>query len=248
MNRQQFFQWMDDPASLNLASEADLHQLAGAYPYFQTARLLHLMNLRFLNDYRFEQELRQVSAFAADRTRLRDWIGKLDDQSQAAGRPGIKDELLQPFSGHKEVDIQLKKLEEQIKASLHEIELKKSKLKELIDEKKAIVGENGPVTDELPDQDKEFALRPLPKDELLEEFIRQQQYQSQSRVTFYNPEDSAKRSIEENDGVLSETLARLVAAQGKKEKAIKIYQQLMLKNPQKSSYFAAQIEKLRKEL
>jgi len=39
----------------------------------------------------------------------------------------------------------------------------------------------------------------------------------------------------------------LIAAQGKKDKAIKIYQQLMLKNPQKSSYFAAQIEKLKKE-
>jgi len=248
MNRQQFFQWMDDPASLNSASEADLQQLAGEYPYFQTARLLHLMNLRLLNDYRFEQELRQVAAFAADRTRLRDWLGKLDDQAQAAGKTGIKDGLLEPFSGHTEVDIHLKKLEEQIKASLNEIELKKSKLKELIEEKKAIVGERGPITEELPDQDKEFALRPLPKDELLEEFIRQQQNQSQNRVTFYNPEDSAKRSIEENDGILSETLARLVAAQGKKEKAIKIYQQLMLKNPQKSSYFAAQIEKLKKEL
>lgn len=90
-------------------------------------------------------------------------------------------------------------------------------------------------------------MRPLPKDELLEEFIRQAGNQGFKRASFYNPEDSARRSIEENEGIVSETLARLVAAQGKKDKAIEIYQKLMLKNPQKSGYFAAQIEKLRKE-
>jgi len=247
MNRQQFFNWMNDPASLNSDSITDLQQLAIDYPYFQTARLLHLMNLKLLRHYRYEQELRQVAAFAADRARLRDWLINLDEYENAGSKQPGKEETLHQAAVKVQVEAQLKNLEEQIKASLEEIELKKRQLNELMEEKKAIVGETDLQPGDLPVTKKIFSMRPLPKDDLLEEFIRQKQNQPQNRITFYNPEESAKRSIEENEGVLSETLARLIAAQGKKEKAIKIYQKLMLINPQKSSYFAAQIEKLRKE-
>jgi hypothetical protein len=247
MNRQQFFQWINDPASLNSESVSDLQQLTVDYPYFQTARALHLMNLKLLQDYRFEQGLRQVAAYSADRARLRDWLGFLDEHETAGSKPVKKDELLHLSPVNSQVDDHVKKLEEQIKASLNEIELNKSRLRELIEEKKAIVGDADVQGEDQPGKRKDLAMRPLPKDELLEEFIRQNQNKTQERVTFYSPEESARRSIEENEGILSETLARLVAAQGKKDKAIKIYQQLMLINPQKSSYFAAQIEKLRKE-
>jgi hypothetical protein len=238
---------MNDPASLDAESLPDLQQLALEYPYFQTARLLNLMNLKRLQDYRFDQELRRVAAFTADRKRLREWLGVLEEPENLTATQAKKDEPAVPSHEQAGMDDHLKMLEEQIKASLSEIELKKSRLKELIDEKKAIIGETEHPADDSQEKDRSFPFRPLPKDELLEEFLLQKQNQPDDRVTFFSPEESARRSIEENDGILSETLARLIAAQGKKEKAIKIYQQLMLKNPQKSSYFAAQIEKLRKE-
>jgi flagellar motility protein MotE (MotC chaperone) len=246
MNRQQFINWMNDPASLDADSVSDLHALTIDYPYFQAARLLYLLNLKQVQDYRFDPELRRVAAFSADRARLRDWL-VFTDNNVSAGKALRKDELMQQPALKAETDAHLKTLEEKIKESLDEIEAKKNRLRELIEEKKAILGDFDDKTEDLGDQNRKFSLRPLPKDELLEEFIRQKQNQPQNRVTFYSPEESARRSIEENDGILSETLARLMAAQGKKDKAIKIYQKLMLKNPQKSSYFAAQIEKLRKE-
>jgi len=243
MNRQQFFDWMDDPASLNAESIDDLMQLVQDYPYFQSARLLHLINLKIIQDYRYEPALRQVAAYAADRARLKDWIGVLEEAERKGNKPAMP---LAPASSGK-TDDHLKSLEEQIKDSLNEIEMKKSQLRELIEEKKAILGDPDHHLSELQDAQKGFTLRPLPKDEFLEEFIRQNKNQQSNRAGFFNPEESARRSIEENDGILSETLARLIAAQGKKDKAIEIYQKLILKNPQKSSYFAAQIEKLRKE-
>lgn len=55
----------------------------------------------------------------------------------------------------------------------------------------------------------------------------------------------AERSVAENKDVLSETLAKLYAQQGHREKAIIMYQRLSLAFPEKSAYFAAEIEKLK---
>jgi hypothetical protein len=54
-------------------------------------------------------------------------------------------------------------------------------------------------------------------------------------------EAEAKKSVTKSDLIISESLADLLAAQGHHEEAKKMYAQLMMKYPQKSSYFAAKI-------
>ena len=56
---------------------------------------------------------------------------------------------------------------------------------------------------------------------------------------------SAIRSITENEEIATETLAEILQAQGFKDKAIEMYQRLMLVFPEKSSYFASKIENLK---
>ncbi|MDC0230836.1 hypothetical protein OAK19_02630 [Aureispira] len=51
-------------------------------------------------------------------------------------------------------------------------------------------------------------------------------------------------STDENEDIASETLADLLAFQGQKDKAIKMYRTLSLKFPKKSRYFAEKIEEL----
>ncbi|NJN34872.1 MAG: hypothetical protein HC817_12090 [Saprospiraceae bacterium] len=58
--------------------------------------------------------------------------------------------------------------------------------------------------------------------------------------------DLAKNSLVKHDDMVSETLADMLAAQGNDEKAIEMYDRLSLIFPEKSNYFAAKIEKLRK--
>ncbi len=55
----------------------------------------------------------------------------------------------------------------------------------------------------------------------------------------------AQKSIVKNNGLASETLAKLLELQGKKVEAIEMYKQLSLQFPEKSAIFALRIEHLR---
>lgn len=65
---------------------------------------------------------------------------------------------------------------------------------------------------------------------------------------FYSPVNMAKQSVTDNDFFVTETLAKIYIKQGNLTKAIKVYQNLSLKNPEKNTFFAAQIKILKEQL
>lgn len=62
---------------------------------------------------------------------------------------------------------------------------------------------------------------------------------------FFTPNVDAKQSLLENEHLVTETLAKIYALQGNNSKAIRAYEILSLKFPQKSVYFTTLIEKLK---
>jgi len=81
---------------------------------------------------------------------------------------------------------------------------------------------------------------------LIEKFIKEKPSITQNSKPVNEKDDLSKESTKMRDDVVSESLAKIFARQGKTEKAIDIYKKLIWKLPQKKSLFAAEIEKLKK--
>lgn len=79
---------------------------------------------------------------------------------------------------------------------------------------------------------------------IIDKFIQEQPKMTKPRAGFFNPADLAHHSMNDTEDIVSETLAVIYKKQGNIPRAIKIYEKLILINPEKSTYFAGQIEEL----
>lgn len=83
--------------------------------------------------------------------------------------------------------------------------------------------------------------------DIINRFIQEDPRVKPKKTEFYSTTNMARLSVTDL-GIVSETLAIIYVDQGNFQEAIDTYKKLSLKNPKKSSYFAAQIKILKQKI
>jgi len=247
MNRTDFHGYVRNPGSVNTGSVSDIKEVLKLFPWFQSAHMLLLRGLKSADDVRFDMHLRESATHIADRERL---FYLINSAISTAPHPvAVADEELLP-----ETELQTIPEPERSSEDLRkEIE---QRLRELDDTLLLIEGPYDiSVSDDVPVPGTSVSTEKLleieseensdNQEDLIDRFIRLNPRIEVSRDHAPPPaEDLSEKHISQGGGFVSETLARIYIDQGYYSRAIDIYEKLCLKYPEKSSYFADQINKI----
>ncbi|WP_425638192.1 hypothetical protein ACPUEN_02150 [Algoriphagus yeomjeoni] len=233
VNAAQFLEIIQKPDSLDRGDILQLQKVQENFPYFQ---IPHVLTAR----YEFEKSGIEKSlsiGYAAITSPNRTWLKTLVEKTEkkqntpkvAPPIPRVKQEETEPEKAEI-AELETKpeppkpkpRRRKPPKDDLIEMIKKKDK-KEILDEKKK----------EQIDLIKAFSKKSI-KLATIKEIEANQ-----------NTENLAAASTQINDNMISESYAKILANQGKKQLAKEIYEKLVLKFPDKRAYFADLIEKLK---
>ena len=96
----------------------------------------------------------------------------------------------------------------------------------------------------------EISFKTAPKSVILDKFLETAAYH-ESGTSPIDPvaiSESGKKSLQPNDALNTETMALILERQGKLEKAVEVYMNLSIQNPEKNATFAARIEEIKKKI
>ncbi|MEG9327069.1 hypothetical protein V6B16_03915 [Salinimicrobium catena] len=272
MKQEEITYLLQNPAAVTLDQTAALKEVLQEYPYFQAARAVRLKGLKNSNSLHYNKALKITAAYTTDRGVLFDLITSEEfNQNQIAEQirkhEEQEKELSEEPSEKEEENLTLDKaLKMKIRESeqVFDPDLFRKQEKTEKEETRLQIGrpldfskeENHsfsewlklstatPVQrDEKPSEEKDDDFKSR-KFDLINEFI--------AKNPKIAPVKSSKKAnlAEENlispEALMTETLARVYLEQKNYKKAIQAYKILILKNPEKSGFFADQIRAIEK--
>ncbi len=228
------FKLTKSPELLNGDTLPQLKSLVEEYPYFQTVRMLYLKNLQVEKDLSFPMELRKMAFYAPDRKKLYFWIEK--DKFASFNFDNLEEkEATEPFNAFASIDSFLASengTKEELPLGRNSESLVSTDYLSLLSEE---------------DKNNLTHAKPLKYQKTIDDFIeKDKQSPIKIKLNEENTGVAELPQLKEKTEFLGETLAKIYIKQKKYEKALQIIQNLSLQYPEKSSYFASQIEELKK--
>lgn len=231
---------MSNPGSIQEDVLSELRRLSEEFPYFQTTKLLYLKLLSNLKDSAYASELKKVSIYSGDRKRLFYLLagehlekirlalaeGKLPSENKSFELIDIFLKTVGDISNSPEP---LSSLPEYSGYALHDMK------ETTVAQAPALKHED--IIDRFLDEDKEHPVRPDMRPDTQMELSPEPPAAVQEDEEHLLPENSLS---------FSETLAKIYTKQQKYDRALEIIRKLSLLYPEKSVYFAGQIESLEK--
>jgi len=250
MNQEQFTAYLRHPAKMEIASLSDLMAMVKDFPYCSSAHTLLTLKLYIDKNVMYDAELKTTAVYAGNRRSLKKHIDRLN---QSSVRIVLPDEEAEKKPNEKPVpkvenpEPETEKSAKTGKTPSGENLPPPENRSYTIDELKKIIEERIREIEAGKEKKKSGRTsKPLSKEEIIDSFIENEPSISAPQNTFYNPVEYAKRSVVDEENIISETLANIYLDQGHYVKAINIYEKLILQFPEKSSYFASLIEKTKK--
>jgi tetratricopeptide (TPR) repeat protein len=262
MNKSVVYNCLEAPFQLCFKHEKELKEFIESYPFFQTAQVLLTVAYKAKEDYRFSKQLNYTSIQAYDRIQLQKRLttntlnSVFDIGFGLTNKAKIKtekdkleeieidysQELKKNFlsNNNELVDLSVKEQKEDLTFKLERDFSNNSNQHSFSEWLKLIGTKNNLDINSNRERNKN-----IDKVALIEKFIETEPRISKpTKTSFFSPQEMAKKSIEENDEIVSETLAKIYSEQGDTARAIRIYKKLSLLNPDKNTYFAALIKNL----
>jgi len=235
MEKQTFYSYLDSIGSLSPDAGAYFNSMIEKYPYFHAARILKLKSLKESHSDSFEEQLYKDAPLLPDRRQLFYFLNPIVEASSNKSNGVSNSESESSFVLIEDAQNSNGNLVDITDSSKDiEIPMVGYELLELGE----IENNNG---------DENGSSSSLTNVDLIEQFIKTNPRLKPPLVVPAEQEDISLRSLTEPEDLITEPLAKIYLSQGLTDKAISTYEKLSLKYPEKSSYFAGQIQEIKKQ-